>query len=60
MNLKIYRDYKNTVDTAYDEGKIEGKLEGKIEVAKALKLKGVSTEIIIQATGLSESEIDKL
>ena len=60
MNLKIYRDYKNTVDTAYDEGKIEGKLEGKIEVAKALKLSGVSTEIIIQATGLSQSEIDKL
>ncbi|MFY7812195.1 MAG: Rpn family recombination-promoting nuclease/putative transposase, partial [Flavobacterium sp.] len=24
MNLKIYRDYKNTVDTAFDEGKIEG------------------------------------
>jgi predicted transposase/invertase (TIGR01784 family) len=60
MNLKIYRDYKNTVDTAFDEGKIEGKLEGKIEVAKALKLSGVSIEIIVQTTGLSENEINKL
>ena len=60
MNLKIYRDYKNTVYTAFDDGKLEGKIEGKIEVAKALKLSGISTEIIIQATGLSESEIDKL
>ncbi|MEY3412100.1 MAG: hypothetical protein RIQ70_788 [Bacteroidota bacterium] len=60
MNLKIYRDYKNTVDTAFDDGKLEGKIEGKIEVAKALKLSGISTEIIIQATGLSESEINKL
>lgn len=42
------------------EGKIEGKLEGKLEVAKALKLRGISTDIIIQSTGLSESEINKL
>jgi predicted transposase/invertase (TIGR01784 family) len=56
MNLKIYRDYKNTIDSAFDEGKIEGK----IEVAKALKLSGISTNIIIQSTGLSESEINKL
>ncbi|MFN8438259.1 MAG: Rpn family recombination-promoting nuclease/putative transposase [Cytophagales bacterium] len=60
MNLKIYRDYKNTVDTAFDEGRIEGKIEGKIEVAKALKENGVSSEIISKTTGLTEREIDKL
>ena len=60
MNLKIYRDYKNTVDTAFDEGRIEGKKEGKIEVAKALKENGVSSEIISKTTGLTEREIDKL
>ena len=64
MNLKIYRDYKNTVDTAFDEGKLEGKLEGKqegkLEIAKALKVSGISTKIIIEATGLSEIEVNKL
>lgn len=55
-SLKIYRDLKGVIDTAFDEGKTEGK----IEVAKALKESGVPTNIIIKATGLSESEIDKL
>ncbi len=59
-SLKIYRDLKGVIDTAYDEGKMEGKIEGKMEVAKTLKENGVSTEIIIKATGLSETEIDKL
>lgn len=72
MNLKIYRDYKNTVDTAFDEGKLEGKIEGKlegklegkiegkIETATQLKNFGVDLKIIAKATGLTEEEIDKL
>lgn len=64
MNLKIYRDYKNTVDTAFEEGKLEGKLEGrqegKLEVAIKLKQRGVSLKDISEITGLSENEIDKL
>jgi predicted transposase/invertase (TIGR01784 family) len=60
MNLKIYRDYKNTVDTAFDEGKLEGRLEGKLEIAKALKNNGISIELIIKTTGLSKVEIDLL
>ena len=59
-SLKIYRDLKNVIDTAYDEGKSEGKLEGKIETAKTLKESGVPADIISKATGLSESDIDKL
>jgi predicted transposase/invertase (TIGR01784 family) len=57
-SLKIYRDLKNVLDTAFDEGKPEGKLEGilegKLEVARTLKLSGVPINLIIAATGLSE------
>ncbi len=56
MNLKVYRDYKNTIDTAFDEGKIERT----IEIAKSAKLMGLSIQDISKLTGLSESEIDKL
>ena len=59
-SLKVYRDLKGVIDTAFDEGKMEGKMEGKIEVAKALKESGVTIEIISKSTGLSASEIDKL
>ncbi|MCY7420133.1 MAG: Rpn family recombination-promoting nuclease/putative transposase [Chitinophagaceae bacterium] len=55
-SLKIYRDLKGVIDTAFDEGK----LEGKMEVAKTLKESGVPIDIINKATGLSESEIEKL
>ncbi len=59
-SLKYYRDLKGVIDTAFDEGKLEGKIEGKIEVAKALKESGVATDIIIKATGISKTELDKL
>jgi predicted transposase/invertase (TIGR01784 family) len=63
-SLKIYRDLKGVIDTAFDEGKLEGRLEGRlerdIEIAKALKETGVSTDIISKTTGLSEDEINKL
>ncbi len=63
-SLKTYRDLKNVIDTAYDEGKIEGKmegiLEGKIAIAQAAKRMGLSTSDIMQLTGLSAKEIDGL
>ncbi len=67
-SLKTYRDLKGVIDTAFDEGKLEGKiegklegkLEGKIEVAKKMKLKGISPKDISELTGLTESEIEKL
>ena len=58
--LKIYRDYKNTIDTTFDEGKIEGKMEGKMEVAKKMKAKGLSVNDIVDLTGLSVNEINAL
>ncbi len=75
-SLKVFRDNKAVfdyaIDTAFDEGRLEGKLEGlqegiekgiekaKIETAKKLKEVGVSIDIIIQTTGLSEDVIIKL
>jgi predicted transposase/invertase (TIGR01784 family) len=55
-SLKSYRDLKGVIDTAFDEGKLEGKLE----TAKSFKKLGVSIEIIIEATGLTKEEIEKL
>jgi len=55
-SLKYYRDLKNSLDTARDEGKIEGK----IEVAKNLLSNGISIDVIAKSTGLSEKEIMKL
>jgi predicted transposase/invertase (TIGR01784 family) len=60
MNLKFYRDYKNTVTTAFDEGKLEGIIEGKLETAKSLKKLGVPMETIMAATGLTKEQIDIL
>ena len=54
-SLKIYRDLKGVIDTAFDDGKLEGKLE----VAKSAKQMGFSIADIIKLTGLSESEINK-
>ena len=59
-SLKVYRDLKGVIDTAFEEGKFEGKLEGKLETAKSLKKLGVSIETIIQATGLSKEAIEML
>jgi predicted transposase/invertase (TIGR01784 family) len=37
-SLKVYRDLKNVVDTAFDEGKVEGKIEEK--TANIIKILG--------------------
>lgn len=67
-SLKYYRDIKNVVDTSREEGRIEGREEGveegrkerNIEIARALKKSNIEIEIIIQSTGLSKIEIEKL
>jgi len=65
---KVYNDYFNTLDYAEKKGREEGIAEGlekgrkeeKLENARNLKQLGVSTEIIMQATGLSSEEIEGL
>jgi predicted transposase/invertase (TIGR01784 family) len=42
------------------KGRVEGELNKAIEIAKNLKLSGLSAEIISKATGLSEEEISAL
>ena len=42
------------------EGRAEGIAEVKKEIAKAMKLMGLTTEQIMEATGLTESEIERL
>jgi predicted transposase/invertase (TIGR01784 family) len=56
-SLKSYRDIKNSLDTAREEGKMEGKMEGKIEIARNMLLKGFSFAEISSITGLPEHEI---
>jgi len=51
-SLKYYRDLKNSLDTA--------RYEARIEVAKNLLRNGVSIDLIIKSTGLSEKQIKEL
>jgi predicted transposase/invertase (TIGR01784 family) len=55
-SLKIYRDLKGVVDTAFDEGKLEGKLE----VVQQAKRMGLSIAEISKLTGLTANEIDAI
>ena len=71
-SLKYYRDLKNSLDTAREEGKMEGREEGlkeglkegeqrkQIEIARKLKQMGMSSEEIQKITGLSREEIQQL
>ena len=54
-SLKSYRDLKNSIDTAFDEGK----MEGKIETALKMKQKGYLIQDISEMTGLSIDDINK-
>ncbi|TAG19881.1 MAG: Rpn family recombination-promoting nuclease/putative transposase [Cytophagia bacterium] len=55
-SLKIYRDLKGVIDTAFGEGKLEGKLE----TAKSAVQMGLKVEDIIKLTGLTKEEIERL
>ncbi len=59
-SLKHYRDIKNTIDTAFADGKNEGKIEGKIEMVKIMKKNNESKKKIMAYTGLSQKEIDNI
>ena len=67
-SLNVFRDIKNSMDTAHEDGKIEGKIEGVIEgenkkaiaIAKQMQIDGEPLEKIIKYTGLSKVEIEKL
>ncbi|MEI7695101.1 MAG: PD-(D/E)XK nuclease family transposase [Chlorobium sp.] len=51
-SLKIYRDLKNVIDTAFDEGKAEGIEEGKLQVARRLVEIGMSVKQASEIAGV--------
>jgi predicted transposase/invertase (TIGR01784 family) len=59
-SLKVYRDLKNSFDTAREEGMIEWKIKGKAEVAVKMIDKGETDEKIALYTGLSIEAIKEL
>jgi len=63
-SLKSYRDLKNSIGTAREEGRIEGKMEGKIEgeieIVKEMLNDGEPIDKIIKYSGLSREEIEKI
>ncbi len=67
-SLKYYRDLKNSLDTAFEEGKEEGMEEGRregekqkqIEIAKKSLALGIDPNTISSITGLSLDEIRQL
>jgi len=67
-SLKYYRDMKNSLDTAREEGLIEGREAGReegreqraIEIAKEMILAREPIEKIIRFTGLTLEQIEKL
>lgn len=63
-SLKAYRDIKNSIDTAKEEGRKEGKEEGrkeeKLSTAKRLLAMGLNHQQVAQGAGLSIEEIERL
>ena len=67
-SLKAYRDIKNSIDTAKEEGREEGKKEGreegiakeKLATAKRLLGMGLTQEQVAKGTDLSIEDIERL
>jgi predicted transposase/invertase (TIGR01784 family) len=59
-NLKHYRDTIAVMQGQYLEGEEKGRAEGRKDVARQLKLMGLSVEDIAKATSLSVEEIENL
>ena len=59
-SLKVYRDLKNVVDTAYDEGMAEGIQQKALDVAKRLKDAGFDIVTISGCTGLAVAVVEGL
>jgi predicted transposase YdaD len=55
MSLKVYRDLKNVIDTAFDDGKAEGKAEGLAEGRNEEKLERIT--LMLKKGKLSVEEI---
>ena len=59
-SLKTYRDLKNSLDTAREEGEIKGKIEMATSIAIAMLIDGEPFEKIAKYSGLSFEEIKRI
>ena len=75
-SLKAYRDVKNSIDTALEQGREQGRAEGIeqgmkqglkqgraegiAEIAKNMLSLGMDMDLIVKTTGLTKSEIESL
>jgi predicted transposase/invertase (TIGR01784 family) len=63
-SVKYYRDLKNSLDTAREEGEAVGEAKGrqaeKLEVVNAALVEGLPLNVIAKLTGLSEEEIQRI
>ena len=57
-SLKYYRDMKNSLDTAFDEGKAEGVKERDREIVIHAFQQGFDTKMIADLTGLPIEDIE--
>ena len=63
-SLKAYRDIKNSLDTAKDEGRAEGMAKGRVEtlnkMVSKMKREGLGYDLIEKLTGLTQKDIDAI
>ena len=59
-SLKTYRDLKNSLDTAFEEGMEQGELKKEITFVLRLHGKGMSPPEIADLTGLSEKRVKEI
>ena len=59
-SVKVYRDLKNSIDTAKEEGREEGLEEGALKVAIEMIIENESIEKIVKYTKLSIEQVEKL
>ena len=60
LRLKAIRDEINIRESGYTDGMRDGEEQGKKEIAKNLLKQNIAIDIISQATGLTQEEIEKL
>ncbi len=59
-DLKSYRDTMGCIKFAEMRGEKDGRMNEKLDIARNMKAKGCSTDLIASCTGLSDAEISEL
>jgi len=59
-SLNSYRDLKNCMDTAEEEGRVKGEILKTIEIVKNAKALGLSIEQIQKLTNLTKEKIEEI